>query len=179
MGYDDAASERFRQKLKTERTDRGWSQTKLAQEMTRVRGVRAHQNTIAKIETGERSVSIAEAAAIAEVFGISTDRLLGRRARPQSDRDFALRRLQQSIEDTHRAVRVGLRDVGERISELLDVDSAGAFAALVEQVGNATDNLSGSAEQLAQCGGLTAETRTHRATWKAVRVTDEEGEHDA
>jgi transcriptional regulator with XRE-family HTH domain len=88
--------------------------------------IHLHAATIAKIErdaegykTKPRSVRIDEASAIADVFGISVDTMLGRRARPESDRvyilamvaDTALRSATQII-DMSDAVRDRIADLG-------------------------------------------------------------------
>ena len=80
-------------KKERDRKDRKWTQRELADKLAD-KGINMHWTTIAKIEKGgERSVRIDEAAAFADVFGVSVDHLLGRRARPGADRDFALRQL--------------------------------------------------------------------------------------
>lgn len=69
----------FRKRLKDERDRRGWSQEELAKRLGE-RGVAVHASTIAKIETDARAVRLDEAAAIADLFGLSLDTLLGRKA---------------------------------------------------------------------------------------------------
>jgi hypothetical protein len=51
---------------------------KMANQLSK-RGFKAYDSTIAKIEAGDRSVSIDEAAVIADIFEISLDSLLGRK----------------------------------------------------------------------------------------------------
>lgn len=76
---------RFRERLRSERERRGLSQADLAKQV-KSRGVLSvYPSTVAKIEAGERSVKIDEASAIADVFGMSVDALLGRKASPASD----------------------------------------------------------------------------------------------
>jgi transcriptional regulator with XRE-family HTH domain len=69
----------FRKRLKDERDRRGWSQEELAKRLGE-RGVAVHASTIAKIETDARAIRLDEAAAIADLFGLSLDTLLGRKA---------------------------------------------------------------------------------------------------
>ena len=52
-----------------------------------------HWTTVAKVETGRRSVRIVEASALADLFGISVDELLGRNANPEGDQLQTLRLL--------------------------------------------------------------------------------------
>jgi transcriptional regulator with XRE-family HTH domain len=79
----------FRKRLKDERERRKWKQEELANKLV-AKGIPMHWTSIAKIEKGSRSVRIDEAAAIADLFGISVDTMLGRRARPRSDQAHAL-----------------------------------------------------------------------------------------
>jgi transcriptional regulator with XRE-family HTH domain len=164
----------FKDRVRAERTKRKWTQAQLAQEMAD-RGIPASWSTVNKTEVGSRNVTIEEAAVIADVFGLTVDRLIGRRARPQADRDYALRQLHESVEDTRRSIRVGLRDIADRTAELAEIDRAGVFTGLIEQIQKAGDNLSDDMALLAQCAGAVAETRGNRAVWRAVRITEKEG----
>lgn len=73
---------RFRERVYAERTRRGreWSQAELAKRL-QAKGLR-HMlpSTVAKIEIGERAVRIDEASALADLFAMSVDELLGRSA---------------------------------------------------------------------------------------------------
>lgn len=64
----------FGEAVRKERDDKGWTQPQMAEQLG------MHPTTLAKIEKGDRSVRIVEAVAIADLFGVSLDRLLGRRA---------------------------------------------------------------------------------------------------
>jgi transcriptional regulator with XRE-family HTH domain len=64
----------FGERLRKERGDRRWTQPQLAQKLG------MHPTTLAKIEKGERSVRIVEAATIADLLDVSLDSLLGRRS---------------------------------------------------------------------------------------------------
>ncbi|KZS79937.1 hypothetical protein B4U45_18325 [Mycobacterium persicum] len=107
----------FRKRLKLERERRGWTQKQFADALSD-KDIHLAWTTIAKIEKGSRSVRIDEAAAIADLFGISVDSLLGRRARPKSDRvhiltaagDTAIRSAGQII-DIAEAVRDRVADL--------------------------------------------------------------------
>ena len=75
------------------------------------KGINMHWTTIAKIEKGgERSVRIDEAAAFADVFGVSVDHLLGRRARPGPTGTSRCGSY-QSTDDAARSARVAVRDI--------------------------------------------------------------------
>ncbi|OBI52962.1 hypothetical protein A5706_22960 [Mycobacterium sp. E796] len=64
--------------MKAERGRRAWSQAELSDRL-RAKGLE-HMlpSTVAKIENGDRAVRIDEANAVADIFGISVDELLGR-----------------------------------------------------------------------------------------------------
>lgn len=85
--------------LREAREARGVSQAQLAVEM-RERGFDFHQQTVYKIESGNRKVTVGEAVGLADVLGLETiDRLVGggralriallKRAAEESERDFA------------------------------------------------------------------------------------------
>jgi transcriptional regulator with XRE-family HTH domain len=82
-------------RVKTERERRGWSQAQMAK-MLCANGIQVmHPTTIAKIEAGDRSLRINEAAAIADLFAITVDALLGREGPDDSTLTFALMTLRQ------------------------------------------------------------------------------------
>jgi transcriptional regulator with XRE-family HTH domain len=60
---------RFGEVVRGWRQERGWSQEDVAEKL-RHQGFEMHQTTVAKIERGVRPLRIAEAAALAEVFGM-------------------------------------------------------------------------------------------------------------
>lgn len=68
--------ERFGQRVRELRTERGWSQEKLAEEMT-AREFQLHQTQVGKIESAGRPVSLGEAAVLAAVLGVTVFELLG------------------------------------------------------------------------------------------------------
>jgi transcriptional regulator with XRE-family HTH domain len=91
MGSDRAET-RFRKQLRGERERRGWSQADVAK-MLSDKGIDGiYPTTIAKLEAGDRAVRIDEAAAIADLFEVSLDALLGRGPQnPQNDLAYTLR----------------------------------------------------------------------------------------
>lgn len=60
---------RFGEVVRGWRQDRNWSQDEVAEHL-RHQGFEMHQTTVAKIERGARPLRVAEAAALAEVFGM-------------------------------------------------------------------------------------------------------------
>lgn len=77
MGSQGSVGDRFRVQVSAERRRRGWSQTELSNRLREVGLLHILASTVAKIENGDRSVRIDEAHAIAQLFGVSTDALLG------------------------------------------------------------------------------------------------------
>jgi transcriptional regulator with XRE-family HTH domain len=82
MGTESRVQKRFRERVYAERTrpGRNWSQAELAKRL-KAKGLRhILASTVAKIEIGERAVRIDEASALADLFAMSVDELLGRSA---------------------------------------------------------------------------------------------------
>jgi transcriptional regulator with XRE-family HTH domain len=57
------------QKVAQFREERGWSQAELAKRLSAI-GFEMHQTTVAKLEAGKRPLRVAEAFALAQVFGL-------------------------------------------------------------------------------------------------------------
>lgn len=91
MGKQSSVETRFRERVKRERERRGLSQSDLAKQLS-AKGIHSiYATTVAKIESGERAVRIDEAAALADLFGVSTDALMGRATTAERDRLYAVR----------------------------------------------------------------------------------------
>jgi transcriptional regulator with XRE-family HTH domain len=91
MGRQSGVETSFRERMKRERQARDWSQADLA-ELLQGRGLEhIYSTTVAKIESGERAVRIDEATAIADLFEVSVDSLLGRNVERGSDLAYTLR----------------------------------------------------------------------------------------
>jgi transcriptional regulator with XRE-family HTH domain len=91
MGKQTLIETRFRERVKRERERRDWSQAELAK-LLQDRGIGSvYPTTVAKIEAGERSVRIDEANALADIFEVSVDALLGRSTSFEQDRLYAVR----------------------------------------------------------------------------------------
>lgn len=97
--------EQFGQQLKKQRQLRGWTQPQLAA-MLIDKGVSPmHATTIAKIEAAQRSVRINEAVAIADLFSVSVDSLLGRQEPDDTTFFFAMTVLQAYVDDAVGKIR--------------------------------------------------------------------------
>lgn len=80
MAKTSPVGDRFREELRTARVRAGWSQAQLAEVCNERYGMGIHGSGIAKIEAGDRDVRIGELAAFADLFGASTDAMLGRQS---------------------------------------------------------------------------------------------------
>jgi transcriptional regulator with XRE-family HTH domain len=119
MGRQKWTDERFGKKVRTLRESRRWSQAEVAK-MLLDKGIQPmHPTTVAKIETGDRSVRINEAAAIADLFNVSLDSLLGREIVNEGD-DLAYRLgiLVASAHESYLLVGPVMRTVQEPLEEL-------------------------------------------------------------
>lgn len=77
MASESEISDQFRQRIRDERERRGWTRHALV-DMLAVRGVYVHPTTLAKVETGDRGVRLDMLWALADIFGVSIDTLIGR-----------------------------------------------------------------------------------------------------
>jgi transcriptional regulator with XRE-family HTH domain len=78
MGRREQTANHFGKRVKAERVARKWSQAQMATLLSDSGVPMIHATTIAKIEAGDRPTRIDEATAIADLFDISLDALLGR-----------------------------------------------------------------------------------------------------
>jgi transcriptional regulator with XRE-family HTH domain len=67
-----SSTERLRQRIRDERERRGWSQHALGAKLS------VHSTAITRIEQGSRAIQVDELIALADIFGLSVDALLGR-----------------------------------------------------------------------------------------------------
>jgi transcriptional regulator with XRE-family HTH domain len=118
MGRAERARDDFRNKLRTERKSRNLSQADLAKLLEASTEQAWHPTTIAKIEAGERSVRIDEAAAIADLFELSLDGFLGRRTSGRDDMVYAARALSSVVSQAHYQLENIERNVRDRADEL-------------------------------------------------------------
>ena len=77
--------------LAYERKERKWSQADIAKMLT-AKGIdNMHHTTVAKIESGDREIKLDEAAAMADLFGLPLDSMMGRQAGHTRRRNCARR----------------------------------------------------------------------------------------
>jgi transcriptional regulator with XRE-family HTH domain len=121
MGVNEQVETGFRDTLRHERKERGWSQAHVAKLLSG-KGLAVYPTTVAKIEAGERAVRVDEIVAVADIFDVSVDALLGhsvQRARA-GDKGLtfnALARLVQHTVGQAESLEATLRD------RLADLDS--------------------------------------------------------
>jgi transcriptional regulator with XRE-family HTH domain len=117
MSIDSPAENRFRERVKQERIGHHLSQADLAK-LLRHKGLeKIYATTVAKIESGDRSVRINEAEALADLFEMSIDALLGRTA-PKNDVRYAARALHDAVEQAAWQVETIEAGVRDRLAEL-------------------------------------------------------------
>ena len=97
MGANDRIETGFSKRLRRERDKRKLSQAQLAKILSD-RGIPMYPTTVAKIEAGERNAKIDEICAIADLFEVGVDTLLGRTADPAADRAFTFNTLAGELE---------------------------------------------------------------------------------
>lgn len=146
MGTTDSSDRVFRDNLRRQRESQGLSLAQLAK-LLQDKGLKVYPTTIAKVEYGERPAKLDEVIALADVFGVSIDALVGRsgRQRRRGDKALAVEALQKRADTTAKAVdalEVGLRELMEELDDLaLRKDETAALA----EAGKAAEALAGAA----------------------------------
>ena len=118
MGRPKWADEDFGKRVRAEREHRDWSQTKMAKLLTDKEIEPMYATTIAKIEAGSRSVGINEAVAIAELFEVPLDSLLGRKPRAERDLDYALGALMDAVYTSRTELHRTARSLRDRLEDI-------------------------------------------------------------
>jgi transcriptional regulator with XRE-family HTH domain len=132
MSSSKWVDKRFGQHLKRGRVERDLTQPQMAEMLTAKGIAPMGATTIAKIEAGTRSVRINEAVAIAELFEMSIDALLGRQLPDDTTLTFALTTLTGYASDCQRQIREAqstATDIAEQVDALPEQFD---FAALPE-----------------------------------------------
>jgi transcriptional regulator with XRE-family HTH domain len=151
---DSEFSQRLGQRLRKLRTDENLTQEKLA-EMVEAKGIPMTWTQLARIEKGQRSLRAIEAAEFADIFNVSVDSLLGRRARPKADLMHALRSVLDAKEQARRSVSSAQRMLRDAASELVDADITRRYAPLVADCERACTALGAAEKILASVGDST------------------------
>jgi transcriptional regulator with XRE-family HTH domain len=110
MARKKAPIVRFRERLKDERERLGLSQVELEEKLKR-RGVDLPQSAISKMERGERAPHPDELVAIAKVFGLTVDTMLGHKGGNDDSLDYALRSMRETNRRSVMAIRLVANDI--------------------------------------------------------------------
>jgi len=156
MAIQTAVEARFRKRVKKQRDRRGWSQADVAK-MLGDKGIKGiYPTTVAKIESGERAVRIDEATALADLFEVSLDALVGRKQNSQEDElAYLLRLLRDTARDSSEQVGATMETIRDQLEELPgEFDGADAL----QRVGSDTwrTHLPAALEALIRLEALTA-----------------------
>lgn len=146
MGNADPFAKRFRERLRSEREARKWSQADVAR-MLADRNVSTYATTVAKIEAGDRAVRLDEAVAIADIFGMSMDAFLGRGHSPEARLTDVLRTLQSTARQATEFATAGAAALRDRSVELTGFQFEGRDD-LIARTDAACDALTQSAAAL-------------------------------
>jgi transcriptional regulator with XRE-family HTH domain len=123
MAISKWVDKRFGQELQRVRAERGWTQPQMA-EMLSAKGIAPmHPTTLAKIEAGTRSVRINEAVAIADLFDVSLDVLLGRQQPDDTTLTFAMTTLLDYVRDADNKIvqaQGTATDIEEQVEDAAD-----------------------------------------------------------
>ena len=127
---------------------------------------------VARIEKGERSVRAVEAAVLADLYGLSVDALLGKRARPKADLLDTLLTTMETLEHTLGSLRSLERTLREATETLADADTDGLHAKLVGECESACNALTGAVQVV---GMVSATNQIYpHATWLRQRLDGQE-----
>ena len=124
MGKQSAAETRFRERVQQERERRKWSRADLSKLLQRKGFEHIYASTVAKIEYGERAVRIDEATAIADLFEVSVDVLLGRNVERSRDLAYTLRAVQKIARQSAQQTAAIADALGD---SLVDLDAFDEF----------------------------------------------------
>jgi transcriptional regulator with XRE-family HTH domain len=154
MGATDFAESRFRENLKAERDERKWSQAHVAK-LLFDKGIAVYPTTIAKMESGERAARIDEVVAVADLFDVSVDTLLGRSSRRHRSGDkqlafSALARLLQHVVGQTESMEATLRD---RLADLDSLNLRKDELAARDECQRATSSVADTVTALRKAGG--------------------------
>jgi len=156
MGRRGTIGDLFRLELKGARIRHGLTQAQLSDVINERYDLGIHPTTIAKIESGGRDVRVDELFAFAELFGVSTDVLLGRNG-TGTDVMWAASKLTTNA----RKVSVDLAAIRERFDEdIIDLEHTANREHKYEQVsyllkmaGSACALLNAAVDRMASLAG--------------------------
>lgn len=132
----------FGRRVREERKRRDWSQEELAKRLSD-KGLPVYASTIAKIESEHkpRAVRLAEAAAIADLFDVSMDTLLGRSVGPKADEMYTLRALLDTAQQAAWQVSAIERSLRDQVAQLAAFGPKGYTKTISDECARACDML--------------------------------------
>ncbi|CAN5755105.1 hypothetical protein BH09ACT7_BH09ACT7_32510 [soil metagenome] len=148
MGRQGRVGDQLRERLKSERERHGWSQADVAK-MLADKGIGVYPTTIAKIEAGDRAIRVDELNAIADLFEVSVDALLGRRTGAENDLVYNLRGVLAAARDGSAQVASIRESLLDRFRDLDTLDFDG-LEAVVADAAAALAALNGAAGALSR-----------------------------
>ena len=112
-----------------------------------------HATTVAKLEAGDRNAKIDELVGIAEVFGCSTDVLVGKSVpEPIREHEFLARQVAESLWTAKLQAEAAERDIREKTAELAACSTYDDPAELVAASAEAADALLLAVQALDKAG---------------------------
>lgn len=124
----------FRKRVANLRNERDWSQAELAKKLTAMGIDNMHNTTVAKIEAGDREIKLDEAAALANLFGLSVDSLLGRRQGAHQDLQYALGALEDAVFTARNELDRMSKSLQDRVHDIpVDYEGYESLAQLVRE----------------------------------------------
>jgi transcriptional regulator with XRE-family HTH domain len=125
----------FRQRITRERNKRNWSQAEVAKRLTAMGIDNVHLSTVSKIEGGDRDIKLDEAAAMAELYGVSLDALLGRKPKNQREVRYLLDALTDAVFLSRTELHRAAKTLQDRLDDVpSDYQRHGTLAGLVHEV---------------------------------------------
>lgn len=142
MGVQEQMDSHFGRRVREERKRRDWSQEELAKRLSD-KGLPVYASTIAKIESEHkpRAVRLAEAAAIADLFDVSMDTLLGRSVGPKADEMYTLRALLDTAQQAAWQVSAIERSLRDQVAQLAAFGPKGYTKTISDECARACDML--------------------------------------
>lgn len=151
MGIQGFYGDRLRQRIRSERERRGWSQAEVAGLFPVSFGI--YPSTIAKIESGDRSVRPDELIVIADALSISLDALVGR-STSGSDLVWSISRLTSTAHRLATQMNVDLNLLADQIEDVQDYGTGSDSAKrLIESGFACVGSLQAAQQQLTELAG--------------------------
>jgi transcriptional regulator with XRE-family HTH domain len=157
---------RFRERIVLQRTQREWSQMEVARRLTAMGIDNMHNTTIAKIEAGDREIKLDEAVALAELYGLSIESLIGRRPGSADDIQYALVALEDAVFTSRNELNRTSKSLWNRLNDVPS-DFPG-YDTTAELVGEYSRHLNSALEVLNELVNRLTDEAMQRAQERAI-----------